>query len=78
MQKTSGPYVQEVDTQYGFEGKRWATAIGARGLCLRREEKHQLDPGDQKVHLHQELALARSLSYLRIRSRPGSVSLYRR
>ena len=51
MQKTSDPYVQEVDTKYGFEGKRWASATGARGLCLRREEKHQLDTGDQKVYL---------------------------
>jgi len=55
------PLLQEVDTQHRLDGKRWSSALGARGRCMRRDQRHQLGPGHHQVHLVQELALARPL-----------------
>lgn len=54
------PLLDEVDAQHGLDGERWASALGARGRCMWRDQRHQLCPGHHEVHLIEELALARS------------------
>jgi len=31
--------------------KRWATALGARSRCVRRDQRNLLGPGHHQVHL---------------------------
>ena len=55
------PLLQEVNAKHGLNGKRWASALGARSGCVWRDQRHQLRPGHDQVHLVQELALASPL-----------------
>jgi hypothetical protein len=52
------PLLQEVDIKYRLDGKRWASAFGARGRCMRRDHRYKLSPRHHQVHLIEELALA--------------------
>lgn len=55
------PLVKEVDAQHGLDRKRRATAFRSRGRCMRGNQRHQLGPRHNQVHLIEELALARPL-----------------
>ena len=55
------PLLQELDTQHGLDLERRTSTFGAGSGCTRCDQRHQLRPGHDQVHLVEELALARPL-----------------